>query len=131
MNYVSKRFLSETDGDETGSIICKAKAGDYDDLHRYSAEHPTVDASISIRDCYGKPVELEFSVSENYTVADRQAKVDVLIGELVAFKEALPKLYDSALSEAARWLEDHPEEDDGLRVMVRDMPIIDDILGRS
>lgn len=127
MIYVSKRFLSETDHDETGSIICKAKAADYEDLHRYSAEHPCVDAAVSVRDCYGKPVELEFSVGDTYSVRDRQAKVDVLIAELVAFRDALPRMYEHAKKEAQRWLDDNPDEEDGLRVR-RDSPAIEQIL---
>lgn len=113
MKYVTKRFLDENDPEETGSIVCRASMTSYDELYRYSAENPSVDASIMVRDCYGKPVELEFSINaKSHTLADREAKLDMIIAELQAFKKALPKLYAQAKMDAAKWLADNPDSEE-------------------
>ena len=112
MRYANKQFLSNDpqDADESGSMVCALTTDLYSDLYRHSAEKPTVDGSVQVRDCYGKPVTLDFTVRSDNGLVRRLAKLDRMIEMLTEMREKLPEFYADAKANGAKWLAENPEE---------------------
>lgn len=88
MRYVSKKFLSDNIG-EGGSMICEVESPRPEDLTEYTMEHPSVDASVILRACYGEPVALDFTIRSEKGLIDRVKKINTMIEEMCKFRESL------------------------------------------
>jgi hypothetical protein len=94
MRYIRKQFLSD-DYHESGSMVVKcenpkdvnAKKNELDAIIHEGNVY--VDASIQMRDCYGKPIDLDFSFSDESGYAKRLDKVELMIDMLCEFKTQL------------------------------------------
>lgn len=82
IKYGSKRFLSEEDVHSTGSICV------YSYLEEGYEGHTYHDAEIVLKDC-SRTISLEMSFKNENEFQERVKKVDILVEELLKFKEAL------------------------------------------
>lgn len=93
MRYIKKAFLSD-DYHESGSMVVKCETpredkekSELDEIIHESNIY--VDASVTIRSCYGEPVSLDFSFSDEKGYAKRLDKIDLMIDMLCEFKRQL------------------------------------------
>lgn len=107
MKFVNKQFLNDS-ADETGFIVVKALSDRYEDLTDYYAKNPCCNAEVQIGDC-SKKVYLDCSVNKDTDLAKRIAKIDVLIDNLLALKEALPRTWEDAVIQSQKWLEENKD----------------------
>lgn len=85
MRLNSKKFLT-THAEEDGSVAWVVKTP-----KKYKEENyrpVRVDANIKFRACYGEPVEFCFNCTKSSQIKKRLAKIDTLIEEIQAFREA-------------------------------------------
>lgn len=81
-NYLkARRFLNSSQG--IAAIQCRVARTSYTGEPKYGY----VDADISISDCH-RNIMLDFSIHEKKDVAQRLAKIDQLIVDLVKFQTA-------------------------------------------
>lgn len=78
----ARRFLNNSQG--IGALQCQVSRTSYGK----EPEYGYVDADISISDCH-RSIMLDFSIHEKKDVAQRLAKIDQLIVDLVKFQTAL------------------------------------------
>lgn len=81
MRHVEKRFLSDS-ADETGSMVCTVSTVQVKDLSDWHMTHPTIDASIQVRDCSSRPVYLDFDATGEKAFKKRLDKLDGMIAQL-------------------------------------------------
>lgn len=87
VKYGSKRFLSEEDVHSTGSIcVYSCLEEGYENRSYHSAE-------IILKDC-NKTISLEMSFSNESQYQERIKKVDILVDELLKFKEVLSEHWE-------------------------------------
>lgn len=108
MQYCQKIFLSDH-YDESGTMVVKAASDRQEDLSRYGAESPSVEASVQFRDCYNEPISLDFRVTSDRRLEKRLAKLDVMIFQLQQLKEQLPVFWEDAKVQAQTWLDANPK----------------------
>lgn len=82
VKYGSKRFLSEEDVYSTGSICV------YSFLEEGYEGHIYHDAEIILKDC-SKVISLGMSFKNENEFQERVKKIDILVEELLKFKEVL------------------------------------------
>lgn len=108
MKYISKRFLSDK-YDETGSMVVKVRVPELEDMGSWQAENASVEASIELRDCNGKPIWLEFCMDNENSLEDRLAKLDLMINELTEMKVKLQEARLLAFERAGEWERANPD----------------------
>lgn len=108
MIYCSKKFLSDHP-EETGSMVCKAVSSRIEDTY---SEDPWMEASMQWRDCYGKPVSLDFNVSSDRSLERRIEKIDLIIAELEAFRTNLQVVWEDQKAVSAQWLAQQPKDEE-------------------
>lgn len=86
MRYSSKEFLSPSPY-ESGSIITLVETPLVKDIDEHMLENdPRMTAKITMRACYGEPIELDFDVYGESGFEKRLAKIDKLQAEIEKFK---------------------------------------------
>lgn len=86
----SRKFLNSNKG--LGAIECEIETSSYGGNSMY------VDAGIVISDCHRR-VQLDFGISEKKDVAQKLAKIDQLIVDLVKFQTALKQAADDFIKD--------------------------------
>lgn len=82
MRHTEKRFLSE-DAGETGSMVCTVETSRVKDITKYSLDQdPSISGSIQVRDCSGRPVNLDFDAWGEKQWKKRLDKLDGMISQL-------------------------------------------------
>lgn len=86
MRYSSKEFLSPSPY-ESGSIVTMVETALVKDICSYTlGGDPRMTAKITLRACYGEPLELDFDVHGKGGFEKRLAKIEKLQAELEKFK---------------------------------------------
>lgn len=97
MRYTSKEFLS-TSPYESGSIVTMVETARVKDMCSYTLKgDPMINAKITLRACYGEPLELDFDVRGHKGFAKRLAKLEKLQDELEKFKTHLVNGWENHL----------------------------------
>lgn len=82
MRHTEKRFLSDCAG-ETGSMVCKVETTRIKDMNEYTVKNdPYISGDIQIRDCGGRPVNLDFDAHGEKQFKKRLDKLDGMIAQL-------------------------------------------------
>lgn len=81
MRHTEKRFLTE-DAGETGSMVCTVETVRVKDMTEYSTREPSISGNIQIRDCGGRPVNLDFDAWGDKQFMKRLDKLDNMIAQL-------------------------------------------------
>ncbi|UAV89730.1 hypothetical protein [Pseudomonas phage COT4] len=82
MRHTEKRFLTE-DAHETGSMVCTVETARVKDLDEWTVRHdPYISGDIQIRDCGGRPVNLDFDARGQKQFEKRLKKLDGMIEQL-------------------------------------------------
>lgn len=86
MRYSSKEFLSPNPY-ESGSIVTIVETALVKDICSYTlGQDPRMTAKITMRACYGEPIELDFDVYGESGFEKRLAKIEKLQSEIEKFK---------------------------------------------
>lgn len=88
MRHISKKFLSNT-FHESGAIICQIETERLEDITSYEVDRPSMEASVMFKGCYGEPVTLDFCVRDDKSFGERLEKVNLMIDELLMFRNQL------------------------------------------
>lgn len=88
MRHISKKFLSNT-FHESGAMICQVETERLEDITSYEVDRPSMEASVIFKGCYGEPVTLDFSVRNDKSFGERLEKVNLMIDELLMFRNQL------------------------------------------
>lgn len=86
MRYSSKEFLSQSPY-ESGSIVTMVETALVKDICSYTlGQDPRMVAKMTLRACYGEPLELDFDVYGKGGFEKRLAKIQKLQDEIGKFK---------------------------------------------
>lgn len=93
MRYVDKRFLSE-DAHESGSMICTVETARPCDMDEYTLRRdPNISGSIQVRDCNGRPVNLDFDAWGEKQWKKRLDKLDGMIAQLTTMRKQYHEMW--------------------------------------
>lgn len=82
MRHTEKRFLSDCAG-ETGSMVCTVETPLVKDICGWTTENGgRISGDIQIRDCNGRPVNLDFDAYGQKNFEKRLDKLDGMIAQL-------------------------------------------------
>jgi hypothetical protein len=97
MRHTEKRFLSD-DAGETGSMVCTVETARVKDLTEYSIKSdPHISGGIQIRDCGGRPVNLDFDAWGEKQFFKRLTKLDEMIAQLQRMRVQYHEMWYSHL----------------------------------
>ncbi|ATN92833.1 hypothetical protein QGX11_gp070 [Pseudomonas phage PPSC2] len=82
MRHTEKRFLSDCAG-ETGTMVCTVETMRVKDMDEWTVKRePYISGGIQIRDCGGRPINLDFDAYGKKNVEKRLDKLDQMIAQL-------------------------------------------------
>ncbi|WYN05010.1 hypothetical protein ISREJYDI_CDS0044 [Pseudomonas phage UNO-G1W1] len=96
MRHTEKRFLTE-DAGETGSMVCTVETVRVKDMTEYSTREPQISGNIQIRDCGGRPVNLDFDAWGEKSWKKRLDKLDGMIAQLQRMRTQYHEMWWSHL----------------------------------
>ncbi|CUR44264.1 hypothetical protein VCM_00045 [Pseudomonas phage VCM] len=97
MRHTEKRFLTE-DAGETGSMVCTVETPRVKDLDEWTVKHdPYISGDIQIRDCGGRPVNLDFDARGEKQFKKRLDKLDGMIAQLQRMRVQYHEMWYSTL----------------------------------
>lgn len=97
MRHTEKRFLSD-DAGETGSMVCTVETARVKDLDSWTVgRDPHIGAGIQIRDCGGRPVNLDFDAWGEKQFFKRLTKLDEMIAQLQRMRVQYHEMWYSHL----------------------------------
>jgi hypothetical protein len=96
MRHTEKRFLSD-DAGETGSMVCTVETMLVKDLVEWNLDHPSISGSIQVRDCHGRPVNLDFGAHSEKTFRKRLDKLDGMVAQLQRMRTQYHEMWHSHL----------------------------------
>lgn len=97
MRHTEKRFLSD-DAGETGSMVCTVETARVKDMNEYSVNQDAhISGGIQIRDCGGRPVNLDFDAWGQKQFVKRLDKLDNMIAQLQRMRTQYHEMWWSHL----------------------------------
>jgi hypothetical protein len=97
MRHTEKRFLTEEAG-ETGSMVTTVETARVKDMDEWSINHgPYISGDIQIRDCGGRPVNLDFDARGERQFFKRLTKLDEMIAQLQRMRVQYHEMWYSHL----------------------------------
>jgi hypothetical protein len=97
MRHTEKRFLSEDPG-ETGSMVCTVQTQRLKDIEEWETKQPpNISGDIQIRDCGGRPINLDFDARGEKQFKKRLDKLDGMIAQLQRMRVQYHEMWYSHL----------------------------------
>lgn len=97
MRHTEKRFLSD-DAGETGSMVCTVETARVVDMDEWTIKRdPHISGGIQIRDCGGRPVNLDFDAWGERQFVKRLDKLDNMIAQLQRMRTQYHEMWWSHL----------------------------------
>lgn len=96
MRHTEKRFLTD-DAGESGSMICEVSTIQVKDMTEWNMKEPYISGSIQVRDCGGRPVNLDFDASGEKAFKKRLDKLDGMIAQLQRMRKQYHEMWWSHL----------------------------------
>lgn len=97
MRHTEKRFLTDDPG-ETGSMVCTVETIRVKDMDEWTVKRePNISGNIQIRDCGGRPVNLDFDAWGDKQFKKRLDKLDGMIAQLQRMRTQYHEMWWSHL----------------------------------
>lgn len=98
MRHTEKRFLTDDPG-ETGSMVCTVETMRVKDIDQWyiDRDEPRIEGSIQVRDCSGRPVNLDFDAYGEKQFKKRLDKLDGMIAQLQRMRTQYHEMWWSHL----------------------------------
>jgi hypothetical protein len=97
MRHTEKRFLTE-DAGETGSMVCTVETMRVKDMDEWTlGRDPHISGDIQIRDCGGRPINLDFDAYGEKQFKKRLDKLDGMIAQLQRMRTQYHEMWWSHL----------------------------------